>query len=244
MKLPGIFGLLSVCTGLSVLATACTPPDPPPPRPPRKAAPVAATEGSKAEDPQAKQAARTDGLTGGKLVFEEHFDGPALSQHWLVRQAGEWQIAEGWLKSERVADENQRNQGIWLQTPLPKKTRVSFKSRSLTKVGDTKCEIFNVEPRHEQGYSVIFGGWNNTTNAIARKGEHEANRRNQSEPPKVEPGRTYAWTIVRTDAVVRWYIDGKFMLAYDDPSPVDGNFFGFNNWSSDLRFDDVVVYEL
>ena len=243
MKLPLVATMwTTVC--VTLLTAACTPPDPPPPRPARKAVKVPEGEGGQADDPQAKQAARTDGLTGGKVVFEEHFDGAEVSDKWLVRQPGEWHIVDGWLKSERVADENQRNQGVWLQMPLPKKTRVTFKSRSMSKAGDTKCEIFNTEPRHEQGYSVIFGGWNNTTNAIARKGEHELNRRNQSEPPKVEPGRTYTWTIVRNDGVVRWYIDGKFMVAYDDAAPVDGNFFGFNNWASDLRFDDVTVYEL
>ncbi len=228
---------------LVALVAACTPPDPPPPRPARKAAKVEAPREA-AEDPQAKQGARKDGLTGGTLVFEEHFERADLGTDWNAPQPGEWHIVDGWLKAEKVPNDDLRNQGAWLVKPLPKKVRVEFKSRSMTAVGDTKCEIFNTEPRHEQGYSVIFGGWNNTTNAIARHGEHEANRRNQSDPPKVEVGRTYTWAVVRNDNVVRWYVDGKFMLAYDDPAPIDGNFFGFNNWASDVRFDDIQVYEL
>ena len=229
---------------LVALVSACTPPDPPPPRPPRKAAKVEANKEAPAEDPQAKQGARTDGLTGGKLVFEEHFERAELGPDWNAPQPGEWHIVDGWLKAEKVANDDLRNQGAWLLKPLPKKVRVVFKSRSMTAVGDTKCEVFNTEPRHEQGYSVIFGGWNNTTNAIARHGEHEPNRQNQSNPPKVEPGRTYTWTIIRTDNVLRWYIDGKFLLAYDDAAAIDGNYFGFNNWASDVRFDDIEVYEL
>lgn len=229
---------------LIALISACTPPDAPPPRPPRKAAKVEASKEAPAEDPQAKQAARTDGLIGGKLLFEEHFEREELGADWSAPQPGEWHIVDGWLKADKVANEDLRNQGAWLVKPLPKKTRVVFKSRSMTSVGDTKCEIFNTEPRHEQGYSIIFGGWNNTTNAIARHGEHEPNRRNQSAPAKVEQGRTYTWIVVRTDNVVRWYVDGKFMVAYDDAVPIDGHFFGFNNWASDVRFDDVEVYEL
>jgi len=234
----------ALMTALLALVAACTPPDPPPPRPARKAAKVEASKEPAADDPQAKQAARTDGVTGGKLLFEEHFERADLGADWNAPQPGEWHIVDGWLKAEKVANDDLRNQGAWLVKPLPKKVRIEFKARSMTAVGDMKCEIFNTEPRHEQGYSVIFGGWNNTTNAIARHGEHEPNRRNQSEPKKVEPARTYSWAVVRTDNVVRWYIDGKFMLAYDDPTPIDGNYFGFNNWASDVRFDDIAVYEL
>ena len=225
------------------LTLGCTPPEPPPPRPPRVAAKVE-TGKEGATDPQAVQAARTDGLTGGKLVFEEHFEREELGPDWLARQDGEWRIADGWLRAEKVANEDLRNQGVWLQRALPKATRVVFKSRSMTQVGDTKCEIFNREPKHESGYSIIFGGWNNTTHAIARGGEHEPNRRNQSNPQKVEAGRSYVWTIVRNDNVVRWYIDGKFMVAYDDAAAIEGSIFGFNNWASDLRFDDLEIYEL
>ena len=67
--------------------------------------------------------------------------------------------------------------------------------------------------------------------------------RSQAEP-KVVPGRIYTWTIVRTDDVVRWYLDGRFVLAYADVAPVRGHAFGFNNWASDVRFKDLQVYAL
>jgi hypothetical protein len=34
------------------------------------------------------------------------------------------------------------------------------------------------------------------------------------------------------------------MIAYDDPEPVKGRFFGFNNWLTTVSFDKVRVWEL
>lgn len=234
---------LTSATAFCGLALACTPPEPPPPRP-AKVQEQVDQPGALAEDPQAKHAKRSDGISGGTLVFEDQFERSEVGAQWQVKHAGEWTIDNGALKANVVAEEEARNQGIWLSKPLPDKVRVVFQSRSLSKVGDTKCEIFATEPKHEAGYSVIFGGWSNTINTIARRGEHEPQRVVQSEHQKVEQGRTYTWTVVRNDHVVRWYIDGQFMIAYDDTDAVRGTFFGFNNWATDLRFDNVQVYAL
>ena len=234
---------VTAATAIAGLAASCTPPEPPPPRP-AKVQEQVDLPGALAEDPQAKHAKRTDGVTGGTLVFEDQFERSDVGEQWLVKHAGEWTIDNGALKATIIAEEATRNQGVWLNKPLPDKVRVVFQSRSLSKVGDTKCEIFATEAKHEAGYSVIFGGWSNTINTITRRGEHEPQRVVQSEHQKVEQGRTYTWTVVRNDHVVRWYIDGKFMIAYDDPSAVRGHFFGFNNWATDLRFDNVQVYAL
>ncbi len=234
---------LRIAAGLVALAAACTPPEPPPPRP-AKAQEAVDQPGSLAEDPQAKHANRTDGLTGGTLVFEDQFERGEIGDQWTVKHAGEWTVDNGALKATVVAEEEARNQGLWLNKPLPAKVRVVFQSRSLSKVGDTKCEIFATEQKHEAGYSIIFGGWSNTINTITRRGEHEPTRVIQSEHQKVEQGRTYTWTVVRTDNAVRWYIDGRFMIAYDDAEAVRGTFFGFNNWATDVRFDNVQVYAL
>lgn len=236
--------LICAATGTLVAVSACKPPPPPPPRPAPKPAAEAAAEPTPADDPQAKAAARKDGLSGGTLVFSDDFSAAALTDKWKVLHEGEWTLEAGELRANKVAEEEARNQGVWLQQPLPEKARIEFKARSLSKVGDTKCEVFATEPKHEAGYSVIFGGWSNTINTIARTGEHEPARRVQSPHVPVQPNKVYQWTIVRTDNVVRWYVDGQFMLAYDDPNPVKGTFFGFNNWATDVRFDDVRVYAL
>jgi hypothetical protein len=235
-----------------VALLGCTPPEPPPPRP---KAQTPAPKAEAVEDPQQKQRDRRDGLEGGRLVFEDSFERAELGENWIAKQPGEWALDGGLLKPNPVADDSLRNQGLWLAKTLPDKVRITFKSRSLSAVGDTKCEVFATEPKHEAGYSVIFGGWSNTINTIARKGEHEPKRvvqrthigpdgSEQRDHQRVEQGRTYTWTIVRTDAAVRWYIDGKFMIAYDDPEPVAGRYFGFNNWATDVRFDDLQVYAL
>ena len=205
---------------------------------------AAPTEPTGDQDPQAKHASRTDGLQGGTLVFEDHFERAEVGADWLGRHAGEWVIDNGQVKPNRVAADELRNQGLWLQKPLPPKVRVVFQARSLSKVGDTKCEIFGTDSKHESGYSIIFGGWGNTINTITRKGEHEPRRVVQSDHQRVEPGRTYTWTIVRNDNAVRWYIDGKFMIAYEDTDPVKGTAFGLNNWATDVRFDNVQVFSL
>lgn len=235
---------LAVFTLVCAVLSGCKPPPPPPPRPaPAKPAEVDPAAVA-VEDPQAKAAARTDGLTGGTLVFSDDFAAAALSDKWQVLHEGEWVIDAGALKANKVAAEEARNQGIWLRQPLPDKTRIEFTAWSLSKVGDTKCEVFATEPKHEAGYSVIFGGWSNTINTIARKGEHEPQRKVQSPHVPVETAKRYRWSIVRTDNVVRWYVDGKFMLAYDDAEPVRGNFFGMNNWATEVRYDDIQIYAL
>jgi len=159
---------------LTGIAIGCTPPEPPPPRP--AVAKRTAVAPVTVEDPQAAQALRQDGLTGGKLVFEDHFDRAEPGTDWLVKHAGEWTLEDGWLRAHKVANEDERNAGVWLQKPLPDKVRITFRAKSTSAVGDLKCEVFAEQPKHESGYSVIFGGWGNTINTITRRGEHEADR--------------------------------------------------------------------
>ena len=226
---------------------SCRPPAPPPPRPTEaeiSARQAQAQRNANRTSADSKHAKRKDGLTGGTLVFSDDFNRAGLGGQWSVKLPGEWTVTNGELKPNRVEVYDDRNKGVWLNVPLPEKVRVQFEARSLGAAGDTKCEVFATEQKHEAGYSVIFGGWNNTINTICRLGEHEPKRVVQVPHQKVERGKRYTWTIVRTDNAVRWYIDGKFMIAYDDAKPVRGSWFGFNNWLSDLRFDNVKVWRL
>lgn len=242
----GASGALVAALGLAFALAGCVPPQPPPPRPTE----AQVAEQRRAQEAQREQskvdphAARKDGLTGGKLVFSDDFERAELGPDWQHLQPGEWQIENGWLKANQVPVYDDRNKGVWLLRELPEKTRVEFKARAIDERGDTKCEIFARTPSHEAGYSLILGGWNNTINTIARLGEHEPNRVVQQPHQPVETDHTYAWTIVRTDNVVRWYIDGKFMIAYDDRDPVKGRYFGFNNWLTKVFFDEVRVWAL
>jgi len=235
--------LLGVCA-------ACVPPQPPPPRPTEsqvaaRKAKLARTsrarENTLESDPNAK---RTDGLKGGTLVFSDDFERVDLGADWTVKHAGEWAIEGGYLVAKRVKIYGDRNKGIWLQRKLPKKARIEFIGEVRSATGDIKCEVFGKTAAHESGYSLIFGGWDNTINTITRLGEHEPNRVIQRPHVRVQRNKAYKWSIVRTDHAVRWYVDGKFMASYDDKQPVYGPYFAFNNWLSDVRFDNLKVFKL
>ena len=184
-----------------------------------------------------------EGLTGGREVFRDDFERAELGADWTV-EAPSWRIVDGWLHNGARPE----NAGAWLAQQLPERVRIEFKARSMLPAagsfeGDLKCEVFCSAPHHKQGYILIFGGWTNTQNVIARLDEHGDDRL-VSENRKVVAGQIYTWTIVRTDATLRWYIDGKPFLHYRDPEPLTGRYFGFNNWSAQVYFDEVRVWEL
>lgn len=244
-------GLLAgLLASITVLTASCIPPQPPPPRPTeaqvaaRKAKAerqARARENTLATDPNAK---RTDGLTGGTLVFSDDFNRTDLGPDWEVKHPGEWLIEAGGLVAKKVKVYGDRNKGVWLLRKLPPHARVEFTGEVRSAKGDIKCEAFATKAAHEAGYSFIFGGWGNTINTITRLGEHEPNRVIQRPHVPVQGHKVYKWAIVRNDKAVRWYIDGKFMASYQDSAPVQGPFFGFNNWLSDVRFDDLKIYKL
>jgi hypothetical protein len=242
--------VVGVALALGLALAACVPPTPPPPRPTEaqiaERARLAEQRAQAAAQPsaQSKHAGRKDGLEGGKLVFEDRFDRSELGNDWTVAHAGEWDIDDGRLRANLVRVYDDRNQGVWLQRRLPKQARIEFDAEVISDKGDVKCEVFARKAAHETGYSIIFGGWDNTINTIARLGEHEPSRAVQVPHKRVQSHKRYHWTIVRTDNVVRWYVDGEFMLDYDDAARVDGPFFGFNNWTSDVRFDDLRIYDV
>ena len=230
---------------IGAFVASCVPPQPPPPRP--SEAEIAARQAKKANRGRPapdKHAARKDGLKGGKLVFQDDFERAELGGDCAVLQAGEWQIKAGKLKANRVPVYDDRNKGVWLNVKLPDKARIEFEALAVDERGDTKCEVFARSKSHEAGYSIIFGGWNNTINTIARLGEHEPKRAIQRPHVPVKTGSTYKWTIVRTANVVRWYVDDKFMIAYDDAEPVRGRYFGFNNWLTKVSFDKIRIWQL
>lgn len=182
------------------------------------------------------------GLSSGREVARYSFDQALEPEVWDNTGGEAWKVVEG-----QVLSEGTRNKSLWLRRPLPARVRVEFDGRSESPDGDIKFEIFGDGHTHESGYIMIFGGWKNSINTIARLDEHGKDRVVGQAGWKVEPGRTYRMAVVRTDGQVRWFIDGEPFLTYDDANPLTGEehaHFGFANWGVPLYFDNLVIFEL
>lgn len=176
-----------------------------------------------------------------RLVFSDDFERDTLGESWSTASSA-WRLESG-----QVHVAGARNEGLWLNVPLPDEVRIEFTAVADSEEGDIKFEVFTDGATHQSGYVGIFGGWDNRLNIIARLDEHGGDRLVDAEGRRVEPGRVYHMAIERTDGRVRWSIDGAPFLSYDDASPLTGDghrYFGFNDWESPVRFDDVKVWDL
>lgn len=180
------------------------------------------------------------------LVFEDTFERPALGPNWRVGTGdgggkGAWRVVKG-----AVEGRDMHNAPLWLTKPLPQKVRVEFDATSLSAEGDLKFEIFGDGRQHASGYIVIFGGWSNKLDVIARLDEHGKDRKAQASM-KVQPNKTYKIAAERTSGTLRWFVDGKLVMEYEDKAPLRGAkhaHFAFNDWEAPVRFDNLKVYEL
>jgi hypothetical protein len=187
-----------------------------------------------------------DAIPEGRVVFAERFDG-ALGA-FTDTSAGSYSIVGGALRAQGA-----HNHPLWLNTPLPRNARVDFTARSMSPAVDIKAEIFGDGKAyaHEASYTatsyvVILGGWNNSRSIIARMNEHGRDRKVREEPHG-ETGRTYAFSVVRTGSRLTWYLDGARFLDFEDREPLAGeghDRFAFNNWESEVYFDDLAIREL
>ncbi len=177
-------------------------------------------------------------LKEGTLIFSDDFERKSLGPDWIVNDTEHWRITDGWVHGQDAM-----NKGLWLNHDLPRKARIEFDARSESPEGDLKCEVFAMAPEHQGGYIIIFGGWKNTINAIARLDEHGKDRR-QTSTPKVVKGQSHHFTIVRSGNQLDWFIDNKPVLSFHDSDPIRGNYFGFNNWKVPNYYDNLKIYSL
>ena len=95
-------------------------------------------------------------------------------------------------------------------------------------------------------YVVIFGGWRNTLDVLARMDEHATDR--VAHPSRrVVPGQTYHFKIERRGAKLTVFVDGSLLLQLDDPAPLEGrghDHFGFNDWDAPVCFDNLKIMPL
>ncbi len=180
-------------------------------------------------------------------IFSDNFDRDELGGAWRTTGEGA-RIEEGALVVEGL-----HNHPVWLTQELPDDIRVEFDAVAEGEEGDIKVEIagdgvsFAKRASYTAtGYVVIFGGWNNTINAIARRNEHGDDRKTTGQP-KVEADRRYHFTLIRQHGILRWELDGQEVLVYEDEAPLVGpgqRHFAFNNWESRVRFDNLRIFAL
>jgi hypothetical protein len=183
-------------------------------------------------------------------VWTDDFERDSIGRNYY-NTGGKYRIRDGVLEAQ-----DSYNHPLWLRKKLPRNVMIELDAWSESEAGDIKVEIFGDGTTHARnkgaytasGYVLIMGGWGNSKSILARRNEHgrELVERTQ---PRVQVGKRYRWKIVREDKRLDWYVDDmqRPFLSYTDPSPLEGpghEYFGFNNWESQVRFDNVVITPL
>ncbi|MDJ0762435.1 MAG: hypothetical protein QNJ97_05545 [Myxococcota bacterium] len=181
------------------------------------------------------------------LVFKDNFDRKELGSNWLDTGGG-YKIANGELRVQGA-----RNKPLWLKKKLPREAKITFTARSMSPTVDIKAELWGdgrsraTELSYTAtSYVIILGGWNNTRSIIARMNEHGADRKVRK-TPKAQMGKPYRFMVKRSKHRLVWHLDGAQFLEMNDPEPLEGpghEFFAFNNWKSEVFFDDIAIYAL
>ncbi len=183
----------------------------------------------------------------GSTGFADNFDEPKLGEHWH-NTGGPYRIRDGMLHVRGA-----RNKPLWLRRRLPRDVRIEFDARSDTPDGDIKVEVFGdgVSKAEKDSYTatsyvVIFGGWNNSLNVLARMDEHGSDRV-VGPPHKVVSGHTYRIKIERRGKDITAWADDRELAKMTDPDPLSGrghDHFAFNNWQSEVWFDNLRITPL
>lgn len=179
--------------------------------------------------------------------FQDDFERSELGDQWN-NTGGAYRIVNGQLKVSGA-----RNKPLWLRRALPHDVSLEVDVMSDSPDGDIKLEIFGdgVSKAETTSYTatsyvVIFGGWHNALNVIARLNEHGEDRAVGS-AYKVVPGRTYHMKIERRGATIKAWADGHELGTMTDPEPLAGvghDHFAFNNWMVPLTFDNLRIRPL
>lgn len=179
--------------------------------------------------------------------FFDDFNRDDLGEDWH-NTGGRYRIVDGQLNVQGA-----RNRPLWLRRRLPRDVRIEFDVRSESPQGDIKVEVFGdgssratSESYTATSYVVIFGGWNNTLNIIARMDEHAEDRAVGPRRP-VERGQTYHMRIERRGDTITAWVDDEELATMTDPDPLEGrghDHFAFNDWEADLYFDNLRIVPL
>jgi Domain of Unknown Function (DUF1080) len=179
--------------------------------------------------------------------FKDNFERKELGAAWRDTGGG-YRIVDGQLKAHGA-----HNKPLWLRRTLPRDVRVEFDVRSQSQEGDIKVELYGdgVSKATEASYTatsyvVIFGGWGNSKNVIARLNEHGSDRAEGKRNPVVV-GRTYHMKIERKGDTISAWADDQLLAQMKDDNPLWGSgheYFAFNNWQAELWFDNLKITPL
>ena len=180
--------------------------------------------------------------------YSDDFSRTSLGENWRIT-GGNFRIEDGVLKVQGA-----RNHVLWLKRRLPKDILLTFTVWSDTSEGDIKFELFGdgfststgKGAYTASGYVMVFGGWNNSVSIIARIDEHGQDRK-ATKRLKVKAGQHYKMKVESKGSKLKWWIDDKLFLTYDDKNPLKGRgheYFGLNNWESPVSFDDLEIKPL
>jgi len=180
--------------------------------------------------------------------YHDDFERKALGADWLDTSSGQYRLLRGALHAS-----NAKNHPLWLKRTLPKNVRIEFEAKSLTDEGDIKVEIFGDGKSYAQqasyvasGYVVIFGGWHNQLNVIARRDEHSPARA-VGKVQRVVPNHRYQIRIERVEKRVAMWVDGHLLCEFYDETPLEGrgqDHFAFNDWGAAVVFDNLKILPL
>jgi hypothetical protein len=189
----------------------------------------------------------------GPEGFSDDFEREELGELWNNTGAN-WRIEDGQLTIRGA-----RNRPLWLRRTLPRNVRIEFDVRSESPDGDIKVEVFGdgesratTESYTATSYVVIFGGWGNTLNVLARMNEHGDDRvvggaNGSGSATPVVPGRTYHMRIERTGNRIAAWVDDELLVEMIDEDPLAGrghDHFAFNDWNAEIHFDNFRVTAL
>ncbi len=182
------------------------------------------------------------GLTGGIGAPTVHrFDrGPADLEGWSSSSAA-WTVDGG-----AVVGRNTHNQALWRRERIAPAVRIEFEA-SAPSGGDIRFEVFGDGEHHESGYVLAYNAWGGAAHVLSRLDEHGEQRTVVPITKPIDKGKTYRMAVVRSDASVRWFVDGSLLLEFVDEAPLTGpghDRFGLNSWSSDVHFDNIRVFTL
>ena len=180
-------------------------------------------------------------------TFEDDFNRTELGPLWR-NTGGPYSLVDGKLKVRGA-----RNKPLWFRRTLPRDVRIELDVRSESPDGDIKFEVYGdgVSKATSLSYTatsyvVIFGGWHNSLNVIARMDEH-AEDRAVGPRRKVVPGQTYRMKIERKGDTITAWADDQQLASMTDPNPLWGkghDHFAINNWDAELWIDNLKITPL